>query len=59
MNKLLYVRFFLRKDAQVPVNSEKIGKDDMKVDDYKLLWADSVIEWMEKHPDGKVDFVWL
>jgi len=61
MNKKLYIRLFQHKDDVIPDNSEIIGTFEGLVS--VPLAGDEVAyqisDWMTKHPDGKVDFVWL
>lgn len=48
--KMLFIRFFLNKSDQIPQDSYPI--------DWKASGIGFVIHnWMEMHPEGKVDFV--
>jgi len=58
--KQQYIRFFEHADS-IPANSEKlIGRYNLPMDweDWEILGG-QIENWMNKHPAGKVDFVWL
>lgn len=51
--KRLYVRFFNGKYDILPRDSRVISENNISTE------LESVQEWLDKHPNGKVDFVWL
>ncbi len=61
MNKKLYIRFFDRKDDGVPVDSYPVNAGDNRVGMMENVEdsMQNLVSWMSRHPDGKVDFVWL
>lgn len=62
MKKELFIRFFNCKLNGHPTESHVVtGPPITKGLQIKLVacYAHEVIEWMEKHPNGKVDFVWV
>lgn len=61
MNKKLYIRFFKNKDS-IPTCSNsvfyRLPHGNVSTTDWNVI-RENVLEWMEKYPDGKIDFVWL
>jgi hypothetical protein len=62
MRKKLFLRYFLFVEDKIPYNSDIVAtssylKGDMldAIKDFSTL----INDWMETHPQGKVDFVWL
>jgi hypothetical protein len=60
--KKLYIRYFENKDG-IPTNSvplegcpfcEGVNENLMSEDE-----AEDIAKWMNEHPEGKVDVVWL
>jgi len=60
--KKLYIRFFLTKTAEIPLDSRVVCSGEVGcVDALKAVadWNTEVLEWVTNHMDGRVDFVWL
>ena len=61
MNKLL-MRFFDKKDSQVPLDSHVICSDNSNEKEQSEILADDsqlAIAWMKQNPKGKVDLIWV
>jgi hypothetical protein len=63
MKKKLFIRYFDHKDG-IPANSEVLitptsTADEGKLTQYTVDLVHLVLDWMNAHPEGKVDFVWL
>ena len=58
----LYIRFFEHKEG-IPTDSHKIADGPQEhapwINNALFSWLENIEDWMRKHPDGKVDFVWL
>jgi uncharacterized short protein YbdD (DUF466 family) len=50
--KQLLIRVFDDREKQIPVNSHLVGIDGLGD------WDDYVQNWMNNHPNGKVDIIW-
>ena len=61
--KKLYIRCFKYKDGIIPVKSYGLVCEPLIDTIFKDVFIKSyskhIANWMEKYPDGKVDFVWL
>ena len=59
MKEYLLIRFFLNKESVIPYNSNKVAhKNNIEASrDADELGRD-MLDWMNRHPNGKVDFVW-
>ncbi len=61
MKKKLYIRFFDNKEDLVPHDSSPLlNEESPTVNEFRQeeCWW-SLVDWMNRHPNGKVDFVWL
>jgi len=55
--KKLYLRFFENKENQIPENAEQFAPFLHFQQEGDLEFV--IDDWMRKHPEGKVDIVWL
>ena len=62
MNKRLFLRFFKRREDQIPQDSWHIHSIPQTDDEVSMAIKENALEmaqWIIKHPEGKVDLVWL
>ena len=62
MKKKLFARYFTSTNNLVPDHSDKVAHSDWdeQIIIKEIITISYVIaKWMEHHPEGKVDFIWL
>ncbi len=59
--KGLYIRFYVNANSEIPYISHCIGDCSLTMEkqtEKMKEHSDAMIDWMNRHPDGKVDFAW-
>jgi len=60
--KRLYIRWYVNGNQSLPYSENFICSNDCnpkELRSYLDLLSDDIVAWLLRHPNGKVDYVWV